>query len=82
MVIEFGDLTAPTGAAAPLVQDPAERSDGVDEPLAAMRGRSGEGDELLGHDVIKALPPGALYPRPAGNCYLGHKEKAGGRQGG
>jgi hypothetical protein len=82
MVIELGELTALTGATAPLVQDPAEHGDGVDEPLAAMRGHSGEGEEVLGHDVIKDLPPGTLYPRPADNCYLGHKEKAGGRQGG
>jgi hypothetical protein len=79
MVIELGDLTAPAGAGAPLVQDPAEHGDGFDEPLAAMRGRSGEGEEVLGHDVIKALSPGTLYPWPAGNCTLGRKEKAGGR---
>jgi hypothetical protein len=82
MVIELGDLTAPAGAAAPFVQNPADHNDGFDEPLTAMRGRSGEGEGVLGHDVTKALPPGTLYPRPAGNCYLDHKEKAGGRQGG
>jgi hypothetical protein len=82
MVIELGDLAAPAGAAAPLVQDPAEHGDGFDEPLATMRGRRGEGEEVLGHDVIKAVPAGTLYPRPAGNCCPGQKEKAGGRQGG